>query len=75
MAKVSIHVWHDRNGQILAIGRAPSSAKSKRKVVPIAGRNQSVLETIVAENAIKSLHNTHRVDVERGVLVEVNHQS
>ena len=74
MAKASIHIWHDAAGRIIAIGRPRSNRDSARKVVPIAGKNQFVLETEVDEAHIKTLSGTHAVDVQKKTLVEVGHR-
>lgn len=66
MAK--IHVWYKTSGQIVAVGRA----SEKANVLPVAGENQSVLETDIEESEITSLHQTHMVDPRRRVLVKRN---
>ena len=68
---VKIHIWHDSNGQIIAVGR--SSAHAKSKALPIAGHRQGVLETLIEENAIRTLHQTHKVDARSNTLVKVVH--
>jgi hypothetical protein len=68
MPTVTLHIWHNPNdGQIIAIGRAP--ADTKHKVIPVAGQNQAVLETQIKESEIKTLHESHRVDVHTKTLV------
>jgi hypothetical protein len=67
---VKIHIWHDvNNGKIVGIGR--SSASAKYKAIPTAGHRQGVLETQVEEDAIGTLHETHKVDVLNKTLVRV----
>ena len=68
MAKVKIHVWYDASGQIIAVGRPMSPSGSGRHAAPLAGKNQFVLETEVAEDIAKTLHQTHTVDVAKKVL-------
>jgi hypothetical protein len=68
MAKVSAHIWHDSaSGQIIAVGHSPSGAKHKS--VPVAGNNQAVIEAHVDESKLKTLHATHKVDVQGKALV------
>lgn len=59
MSKTKVFVWHDLNGQIVAIGRATG----KRKVSAIAGQGQGVVETEVEHEKIKTLHRSHVVDL------------
>jgi len=66
MGKVSVHVWHNLNGQIVAVGRPMGGAKC----VPLSGENQAVLETTVEEDHIASLHKTHIVDVSQKAVVK-----
>lgn len=66
MAKIRIHVWHNTNGQIVAIGRPVDSVKS----VPLSSENHSVLEAEVEEEQIANLPQTHVADVSQKVLLE-----
>jgi len=66
MAKVKIHIWHNINGQIVAIGRPMGAAKC----VPLSGKDQSVLETEIEEAHIATLHRTHVVDVDQKCVVK-----
>ena len=66
MAKITIHVWHNLNGEITAIGRP----MSKTKCTPLSGENQGVLEAMVEEDLVASLHNTHRVDMTQRAVVK-----
>lgn len=72
MAKVRVHVWHDANGQILAIGHPVAVEGHTLKVVPIAGDQGSVLETEVEvnEEMLKTLHQTHKVDIKNKSLIK-----
>ena len=74
MAKVKIHVWHGFNGEIIALGHPVKGTDSKLQVTPITGAGQGVLETEVAEELIKSLHQTHIVDMDKKVLAEHPHK-
>ena len=70
MATIKIHIWHGSNdGKIVGIGRPTPNAKIR--MTPIAGPSQGVLETKVDEEKIKTLHQTHKVDVQAKTLVEV----
>jgi hypothetical protein len=71
MAKVSVHIWHDAGGQIIAVGRTMAGHGSRLRAVQVAGKNQLVLETEADEAALKTLARTHRVDVEQRSLVEM----
>jgi hypothetical protein len=58
MAKVNVFVWHNLTGQIIAIGRPTG----KRKIIPVAGEGQAVLQTEHEEAELAGLHKTHIVD-------------
>jgi hypothetical protein len=66
MAKTNISVWHNANGQIVAIGRNTG----KHKVTAVAGENQFILETEIDEAQMKGLHRTHIVDPHSKSLVK-----
>jgi hypothetical protein len=66
--KVTVHVWHGSDGQIVAVGQPMSAADSRRTVTPIADEHQFVLETQIDEDHIDNLHTTHLVDVKGGAL-------
>jgi hypothetical protein len=66
MAKVKIHIWHNANGEIVAVGRPIGATKC----VPLSGEDQSVLETEIEEEHIASLHRTHVIDVSQKTVVE-----
>jgi hypothetical protein len=72
MAKARVHIWHAADGQIIAIGHAP--ANSARKVIPLAGEGQFVLEIEVEEAHVANLPRTHIVDVHKKTLVEAGHR-
>ncbi len=61
MANVDVHIWHDVTGQIVAVGRPMGG----RKCIPMAGENQFVVETQVADEHIARLHETHVVNSAR----------
>lgn len=66
MAKVTVSVWHNVNGEIMAVGRPMGEATS----VPLSGENQYVLETEIEEQYIAGLPETHLVDVSQKALTE-----
>jgi len=66
-----IHVWHNLNGEIIAIGRSFGTAKC----LPISGENQFIVEVEVPDADISSLHRTHLVDPVKKVLVPVDKTS
>jgi hypothetical protein len=65
MNKVEIHVWHNVNGRIVAVGRPIGAAKC----IPLSSGDHSVLETEIEEEHIPRLHQTHIVDVAQKALV------
>lgn len=66
MAKVTIFVWYDITGEIVAIGRPMGEGKA----VPLTAENQAVLETEIEEEDIAGLPQTHIVDGSRKLLVK-----
>ena len=66
MAKLTISVWHNLNGEIMAVGHPIGEAKC----VPLSGENQYVLETEIGEEYITELPQTHIVDVSQKALIK-----
>jgi hypothetical protein len=66
MAKARLHIWHNLNGEIVAIGRPMSGDKC----VPVSGEGESILEAEIEEELIAGLHRTHVVDVHRKCVVK-----
>jgi hypothetical protein len=66
MAKIKIHVWHNLNGEIVAVGRPTERIKA----IPLAGIDQSVLETEFDEDQLATLVQTHFVDMTKKALVK-----
>ena len=66
MAKISIHVWHNLTGEIVAVGRPIGGAKC----TPLSGENQAVLEAVIEEELLSSLHKTHKVDMTQKAVVK-----
>jgi hypothetical protein len=70
MSRVTIHLWHTPEGQIVAIGRPVKASNVKDvEVTPLSERGHAVFATDVDEHTIEKLHETHVVDLQRGTLV------
>ena len=68
MKAASVYVWHDKNGQILAIGK-PIEDGCER-VTPIAfSRDNGILEIDAAGLHVDALRDTHHVDVKMRRLI------
>ena len=67
MAMTKVHVWHDLEGTIVAVGRAVGSARC----VPGPSATHFVLEIEVEESEISSMHYTHRIDPVRQAVVKI----
>ena len=61
--KVTVHVWHGSDGQIVAVGQPMYAAEGKGTAIPVADEHQFVLETEIDEHHIENLRRTHLVDV------------
>jgi hypothetical protein len=68
MPKITIHVWHDIRGGIVAVGH-PVAGNKTIKVTPIAKPPYQVLENEIDQELVANLHETHTVDVEKRTLV------
>ena len=68
MPKITIHVWHDIRGGIVAVGH-PVGGNKAFKVTPIAKHPYQVLENEIDQELVANLHETHTVDVEKRTLV------
>jgi enoyl-[acyl-carrier-protein] reductase (NADH) len=61
--KTRIHIWHDQNGKIIAVGK-PAKHMVDRVQPMAADISHSVISTDVEDDAkIKEIHQTHFVDV------------
>jgi hypothetical protein len=65
--KTRIHIWHDREGKIIAVGK-PAKHMVERVVPKPANKNQFVISTDVEDDEIKKIHQTHFVDVAKSQL-------
>lgn len=68
MADLEAFIWHDASGQIVAVGHMAEAAD--RSIEPTAQEGQSIIRARLPESVLSELHLTHRVDCERGELVE-----
>jgi hypothetical protein len=65
--RTRIHIWYDQQGKIIAVGK-PAKHMVDR-VQPLAANvNHSVISTDVEDDAIKRIHQTHLVDVDKAQL-------
>lgn len=70
MTTKNVHIWYEAKGTILAVGHVPQAALQHiRQVAPILRKGQQVLQVEVQEDALSTLHATHRVDPKKKVLV------
>jgi hypothetical protein len=60
--KTRIHIWHDRQGKIIAVGKPAKHMVDRVTPMP-ANASQSVISTEVEDDLIKKIHLTHFVDV------------
>ena len=67
MGMTTVHVWHDIDGKIVAVGQPVGGAKC----LPGASGKHHVLEIEVEESEISSLHRTNMIDPLRKVAVEI----
>ena len=69
MSDLEAYIWHDEAGQIIAVGHVVDS--EDLSVEPVTQEGQSVLRARLPERVLANLHLTHRIDCERGELVEL----
>jgi hypothetical protein len=69
MPKIKVQIWHNINGEIIAVGRPVAPYTRNLGVIPKCTYDQMVLESEINEENIKDLHRTHIVDVEKQILV------
>lgn len=60
--KTRIHVWHDQNGKIIAVGKPAKHMVDRVQPMP-ANPSHSIISTDVEDDTIKKIHQTHVVDV------------
>jgi hypothetical protein len=62
---VEAFIWHDREGNILAVGHAIGSDAT---IEPVAQPGDGVIRSRLPLDVLSSLHETHSVDPEKGEL-------
>jgi hypothetical protein len=67
MANVDVYVWHDEHGNITAAGHVP--AGSTKKIRALAHWDRRVIKLSIAQDYLKTLHVTHKIDVAKGALM------
>jgi hypothetical protein len=67
MPEIDVFVWHDSDGNITATGTPHPDMVGR--ILPVAGKDRSVLPIKIDSSQIDKLHETYRVDVKRRVLV------
>lgn len=60
--KTRVHIWHDQQGKIIAVGK-PAKHMVNRVQPMAAKKGHSVISTDVEDDAIKTMLQTHFVDV------------
>jgi hypothetical protein len=60
--KTRIHVWHDQQGKIIAVGRPAKHMADRIKPMP-AKKGHSVISIDVDDSAVKGILRAHVVDV------------
>lgn len=60
--KTRIHVWHDQNGKIIAVGKPAKHMVDRVQPIPV-NPSHSVISTDVEDDSIKKIPQTHFVDV------------
>lgn len=64
MRMLSVHIWYDSHGKILAVGCAPAGKDgARRRVIPQLLDGQNHLQVDAPEETVVRLHETHHVDV------------
>ncbi len=64
-----IHIWHDQEGRILALGHVVSHKKLDLKATPQASHGHGTITIRMAEKDLHKLAETHRVDLKSKKLV------
>jgi hypothetical protein len=66
---VKVHIWHDSDGAILAVGYVPEYKDQGIQIIPQSLENQLILEAEVSEELLNDLQITHSVDIKSCSLV------
>jgi hypothetical protein len=67
MAAVEVSVVHDHAGRIISVSQFAAGVRA----TVLGGEGQSVFMTTVDHEIVPGLIRTHKVDIERGRLVEI----
>jgi dTDP-4-dehydrorhamnose reductase len=67
MTAVEVSVVHDRAGRIISVSQFAAGVRA----MVLSGEGQSVFMTTVDHEVVAELIRTHKVDIERGSLVEI----
>jgi hypothetical protein len=67
MTAVEISVVHDHAGRIVSVSQFAPGVRA----TVVGGEGQSVFTTTVDHEVVRELIRTHKVDVERGRLIEI----
>lgn len=67
MTAVEISIVHDHAGRIISVSQFAAGVRA----MVLSGEGQSVFMTEVDHEVVRDLIRTHRVDLERGRLVEI----
>ena len=67
MAEIDVFVWHDKDGNITAVGVPHPDVVGR--VQPVAPEGHGSLHLKVPEAQVDRLHETHRIDVAKRAIV------
>lgn len=70
MPTITVYIWYDSKGKIIAIGRAPGGGHAQERIIPNLKEDQYHIEAHVQEEHIAKLHETHVVDTAKRALRE-----
>jgi len=63
-----VHVWHDQEGKIIALGHVVPHKKAELKATPLEQHGLRVITALVAKAELHKLAETHFVDRKSGKL-------
>jgi hypothetical protein len=67
MTAVEVSVVHDHSGRIISVSQFAACVRA----MVVSGEGQSVFMTTVDHEVVPELIRTHKLDIERGRLVEI----
>jgi len=68
MTAVEVSVVHDRSGRIISVSQFAAGVRA----MVVSGEGQSVFMTTVDHEVVSELIRTHKIDIERGHLAEID---